>query len=171
MKPNSAESTFLAKEIYQQAVSIAKRLGEYFIDNQISLVVPVNVASNPGNIALTLGLVLVTEFFGIYVLNSNHDFYWEAGKPPAMREAGEDPGVRDHFFRNMDNKTFFSLFESLYPWNGNRWLQININARQSRKLIKEIWVSKRKSIRDFQPASRDIFSSSRTAEKMCWISG
>jgi glycosyltransferase involved in cell wall biosynthesis len=110
-------------------------LGNYFLDNQISLVVPVNVASNPGNIALTLGLVLVTEILGIYVLNSNHDFYWEAGKPLLERAPGEEPGVRDHFFRNINNKTFFSLFELLYPWNGNRWLQININARQTRKLI------------------------------------
>ncbi len=133
MKSYSEESNLLTKEIYKQAVLIAKRLGKYFLDNQISLVVPVNVASNPGNIALTLGLVLVTEILGIYVLNSNHDFYWEAGKPLSEREPGEKPGVRDHFFRNIKNKTFFSLFKLLYPWNGNRWLQININARQSRK--------------------------------------
>ena len=135
MKANSEESKFLAKEIYAQAVIIAKRLGKYFVDNQISLVIPVNVASNPGNMALTLGLVLVTEILGIYVLNSNHDFYWEAGKPLSEREPGENPGVRDHFFRNIKNRVFFSLFKSLYPWNGNRWLQVNINARQSRRLI------------------------------------
>ncbi len=69
MKSYSEESNLLANEIYRQAVLIAKRLGKYFLDNQISLVVPVNVASNPGNIALTLGLVLVTEILGIYVLN------------------------------------------------------------------------------------------------------
>lgn len=135
LKSHSKASKLLSREIYRQAVSIAKRLGKYFTENQISLVVPVNIASNPGNLALTLGFVLVTELLGIYVLNSNHDFYWEAGKPPAMREPGEEPGVRDHFFRNMDNRTFFSLFEALYPWNGSRWVQVNINARQSRKLI------------------------------------
>jgi glycosyltransferase involved in cell wall biosynthesis len=137
MKSYSEESNLLTNEVYRQAVLIAKRLGKYFLDNQISLVVPVNVASNPGNIALTLGLVLVTEILGIYVLNSNHDFYWEAGKPLSEREPGEEPGVRDHFFRNIKNSTFFSLFELLYPWNGNKWLQININARQSRRLIKK----------------------------------
>jgi len=137
MKSYSEGSNLLTNEIYKQAVSIAKRFGEYFVENHISLLVPVNVASNPGNLALTLGLVLVTELLGIYVLNSNHDFYWEAGRPPAMRKAEEEPGVRDHFFRNLENKTFFSLFESLYPWNGNRWLQANINARQTRKLINE----------------------------------
>lgn len=135
MKQNSAQSTFLAIEVYKQAVLIAKRLGKYFLDNQISMLVPVNIASNPGNMALTLGIVFVTEMLGIYVLNSNHDFYWEAGKPPAMREIGEEPGVRDHFFRNIKNKPFFSLFEILYPWNGDRWFQLTINARQSRKLI------------------------------------
>jgi glycosyltransferase involved in cell wall biosynthesis len=135
MKSFSEESNLLANEVYQQAVVIAKRLGNYFLDNQISLVIPVNVASNPGNIALTLGLVLVTEIFGTYVLNSNHDFYWEAGKPLSERLPGDKPGVRDHFFRNILNRTFFLLFKNLYPWNGNRWLQININARQSRKLI------------------------------------
>ncbi len=144
MTSHSEESNLLTKEIYKQAVSIAKRLGKYFVDNQISLVIPVNVASNPGNMALTLGFALVTEMLGMYVLNSNHDFYWEAGKPPAMRELGEDPGVRDHFFRNIKNKLFYALFESLYPWNGDRWLQLNINARQSRRLINKFGFPKKK---------------------------
>jgi len=144
MKSYSESSNYLTKEIYKQAVSIAKRLGKYFLDNHIALVVPVNVASNPGNIALTLGLIFVTEILGMYVLNSNHDFYWEAGKPPAERVPGEEPGVRDHFFRNIKNKTFFSLFKLLYPWNGSRWLQININDRQSRRLIKKFGFPKEK---------------------------
>lgn len=137
MKSSSDASDLLAQEVFGQAVSIAKRLGKYILDNQIALVVPVNVASNPGNIALTLGLVLATEILGVYVLNSNHDFYWEAGKPLSEREPGEKPGVRDHFFRNIRNKAFFSLLKLLYPWNGVRWLQVNINARQSRRLIKK----------------------------------
>ena len=137
MESSSEASDLLAQEIFGQAVSIAKRLGKYILDNQIALVVPVNVASNPGNMALTLGLVLVTEILGVHVLNSNHDFYWEAGKPLSERDPGEKPGVRDHFFRNMHNKAFFTLFKLLYPWNGDRWLQVNINVRQSRKLIKK----------------------------------
>ena len=135
MRSLSSESNLLTREVYRQAVSIAKRLGRYFIDNDISLVFPVNIVSNPGNIALTLALVLAAEILGLYVLNSNHDFFWEGGKPLSERAPGEEPGVRDHFFRNMDNKTFFSLFEMLYPWNGSRWLQVNINALQSAKLI------------------------------------
>ena len=145
MQSYGEASNLLASEVYSQAVSIAKRLGKYFLDNQISLVVPVNVASNPGNIALTLGLVLVTEILGIYVLNSNHDFYWEAGKPLSERVLGEKPGVRDHFFRNIENRHFFSLFKMLYPWNGDKWLQVNINARQSRKLIKKFGFPEKKT--------------------------
>jgi len=144
MKSFSEESNLLANEVYKQAVVIAKLLGTYFLNNQISLVIPVNVASNPGNLALTLGLVLVTEALGIYVLNINHDFYWESGKPLSERALGEKPGIRDHFFRNINNKTFFSLFRLLYPWNGNRWLQVNINTRQSRELINKFGFPKEK---------------------------
>jgi len=144
MRSFSEESILLANEVYKQAVVIAKCLGTYFLNNQISLVIPVNVASNPGNLALTLGLVLVTEALGIYVLNINHDFYWESGKPLSERALGEKPGVRDHFFRNVNNKNFFSLFSLLYPWNGNRWLQVNINTRQSRKLINKFGFPKEK---------------------------
>ena len=144
MNSFSKESNLLANEVYKQAAVIAKSLGSYFLNNQISLAIPVNVASNPGNIALTLGLVLVTEALGIYVLNINHDFYWESGKPLSERAVGEKPGIRDHFFRNINNKTFFSLFRLLFPWNGNRWLQVNINARQSRRLINKFGFPKKK---------------------------
>jgi glycosyltransferase involved in cell wall biosynthesis len=144
IKANSQESKNLAEEIFRQAVSIAKRLGKYIIDNKIALLIPVNIASNPGNMALTIGVVLVTELLEISVLNSNHDFYWESGKPAQERELGESPGMRDHFFRNIHHKPFFSLFQSLYPWNGRRWLQININARQSRRLIKRYGLPKEK---------------------------
>jgi glycosyltransferase involved in cell wall biosynthesis len=144
IKPNSQESKVLAAEIFSQAVSIAKRLGKYLIDNQVSLLIPVNIASNPGNMALTLGVVLLTEIMGIHVLNSNHDFYWESGKSSLEREPGEETGIRDHFFRNSKHKSFFALFQSLYPWNGKRWLQVNINNRQSRNLIKRFGFPKDK---------------------------
>lgn len=136
MRATSEESKRLAQEIYKQAVSIAKKLGNYFSENQIALLIPVNIASNPGNLALTLGVVLATEILGIPILNSNHDFYWESGKPKLEREPGEKPGIRDHFFHNINNIPFFSLFQRLYPWKGRRWLQVNINALQSRRLVK-----------------------------------
>jgi glycosyltransferase involved in cell wall biosynthesis len=37
----------------------------------------------------------------------------------------------------VDNQPFFSLFESLFPWNGQRWLQVNINRLQSTTLIEK----------------------------------
>jgi glycosyltransferase involved in cell wall biosynthesis len=135
MPAGSESSDELASEVYRQAVNIAHRLGSYIVEHQISLLIPVNIASNPGNIALTLAFVLVSEALGLYVLNSNHDFYWDGGKPKSEQGADEPPGVRDHFFRNMENTPFFHLFRSLFPWNGRRWLQTNINTLQSTKLI------------------------------------
>lgn len=137
MPEGSAISSELAAEITRQAVAIAARLGEYVIEHEISLLIPVNIASNPGNLALTLAFIMVTEGLGLYTINSNHDFYWEGGQPASEKQPGDPPGVRDHFFHNIDNQPFFSLFKRLYPWNGRRWLQVNINRLQSRRLIEE----------------------------------
>ena len=137
MPADSPRSSELAAEVYRQAVVIAGKLGDYLVANKIGLLIPVNVASNPGNLALTLALVLITEALGTVVINSNHDFYWDEGKPAAERKHGEEPGDRDCFFRNIGNRPFFSLFQMLYPWQGRRWLQVNINKRQSERLIKE----------------------------------
>ncbi|MFN2121904.1 MAG: hypothetical protein ACK2UP_00235, partial [Candidatus Promineifilaceae bacterium] len=137
MPAGSLRSSELAAEVYRQARVIAGKLGDYLVDNEINLLISVNVASNPGNLALTLALVLITEALGTVVINSNHDFYWDKGKPSAEREPGEEVGDRDHFFRNADNRPFFSLLEMLYPWQGRRWLQVNINKRQSERLIEE----------------------------------
>lgn len=135
MPADSDVSRSTAREIWRQAAEIAGRLGRYLSGNGISLVIPVNVPSNPGNLPAELALVLVSEMMGLYVLNSNHDFYWEGGKAAADRPPGEDAGPRDHFFRNRDNAPFFALFQRLFPWNGNRWIQVNINSPQSRELV------------------------------------
>ncbi len=135
MPAGSQRSSEIATEIYRQASEIAEKIGEYLVANKISLLIAVNVASNPGNLALALALVLITEALGIVVINSNHDFYWDGGKPAAERMSGEEAGARDHFFRNADNQAFFSLFQRLYPWQGRRWLQVNINKRQSERLV------------------------------------
>ena len=142
MAEGSAISNRIAEEIFRQAVFIAERLGTYIVDNQIVLLIPVNVSSNPGNLSLALAFVMVTEALGIYVINSNHDFYWEGGKPASERQPGEEAGVRYHFFRNMNNKPFFTLFKSLYPWDGERWLQVNINRLQSKSLVERFGFSK-----------------------------
>ena len=137
MLEGSANSELLARKIYSQAIKIAQALGEYLVENNIKLLIPVNIASNPGNMASTLALILVSEAMETYIINSNHDFYWEGGKPKSERNPGERPGSRDHFLRNFNNKAFFNLFESIYPWDGSRWLQVNINKRQSKKLIRD----------------------------------
>ncbi|MFC2120119.1 hypothetical protein ACFLTI_00830 [Bacteroidota bacterium] len=135
MPQNSKESDNLALEIWEQAVSLSKRLGKYLADNNIHLLIPVNICSNPGNLALGLCIPLVTELMDLYVLNSNHDYYWEGGKPALEKKPGERPGPRDHFFKNYNNQDFFMFFEKLYPWNGKKWIQTNINKLQSDKLI------------------------------------
>jgi glycosyltransferase involved in cell wall biosynthesis len=137
MPAGGLRSSEVATETYQQARVIAGQIGEYLVANKIKLLITVNVASNPGNLALALALVLITEALGTVVINSNHDFYWDGGKPPAERKPGDQPGERDHFFRNVHNQPFFSLFQRLYPWQGRRWLQININRRQSKRLVEE----------------------------------
>ena len=131
----SKVSSDIAVEMWSQIVSFAEELGSYVVDKNIALLFPVNIFSNPGNFAIAIATILVSESLGMYVLNSNHDFYWEGGKPISERNPGEKAGVRDHFFRNIKNRTFFSLFKTLYPWNGKRWIQVNINHKQSRYLI------------------------------------
>ena len=142
MKDKSKNSDEVATEIWKQAVSFSEKLGKYLVDNNISLLIPVNVCSNPGNMSFGLSVIIVSELLGIYVLNSNHDFYWEGGKPSSKRKRGEAKGPRDHFFKNRNNSTFFSLFQRIYPWNGRRWIQVNINKLQSKHLIKKLGFSK-----------------------------
>ncbi len=137
MPAGSQRSSMVATEIYRQAKKIAAKLRKYLVSNNISLLIPVNVASNPGNLALALALVFVTEELGTVVINSNHDYYWDGGKPKSERGPGEEAGERDHFFRNMNNHGFFTLFQRLYPYQGRRWLQANINKRQSQRVVEE----------------------------------
>ena len=137
MKENSKISHKMAVEIWNQAVDLTKKLGTYIAENEISLLIPVNVNSNPGNMATGLCTILVSELMGLYVLNSNHDFYWEGGRPASERKQDEEPGPRDKFFHNINNVPFFSLLKKIYPWSGRRWIQVNINALQSKKLIED----------------------------------
>jgi len=142
MNENSSESCEIAVEIWNQSVQLAKKMGAYLAEKEISLLIPVNVNSNPGNLATGLCTILVSQLMGIYVINSNHDFYWEDGKPDSERKPGEIPGSRDKFFRNNHNRPFFSLFKKIYPWDDPRWLQVNINSLQSKNLIEKFGFSK-----------------------------
>jgi glycosyltransferase involved in cell wall biosynthesis len=137
MPDGSDISKEMAVTIWQQAVEFADKLASYLEENKISLLIPVNIPSNPGNFPIMLALVIVTEAFNTNVISSNHDYYWEGGKPASQKSADEEPGVRDHFFHNCKNLSFFGLFKRIYPWNGKRWLQVSINTRQSETLVQE----------------------------------
>jgi len=144
MTEKSDKSDALAREIWRQASDFAETIIEYITAQNVKLLIPVNISSNPGNLATSLAVVLVSEITGAYVLNSNHDFYWEDGKPAHKRKKHTSPGGRDHFFRNYDNKSFFKLFKRILPWNGKRWFQLNINRQQSKKLISKFDFPKEK---------------------------
>ena len=101
MPENSDISDFLAQEIWKQTLEFSGILCSYIIENNIDLLIPVNICSNPGNLAINLAVIIVTELLKMKVISSNHDFYWEGGK--ADRKQGEEAGVRDHFFRNYKN--------------------------------------------------------------------
>ena len=108
-------------------------LGEFDID----ILVAENVFALPLNLPLSMALRRVVAQTGLPTIAHNHDFYWDGGKPTAERMPGEEPGSRDHFFRNVENQPFFSLFQMLYPWNGRRWIQVNISRWQSERLMME----------------------------------
>ena len=140
MPEGSAVSDEVALEMWNQAVNVAEKLGGYLTEKDISFIFPVNNFSNPGNFAISLATIMVSELMDLYVFNSNHDFFWEGGMPASER--GNDPkGPRDHFFKNVDNKPFFSLFKNMYPWNGTRWAQVNINTQQSENLEAEFGIA------------------------------
>ncbi|MFW2334510.1 glycosyltransferase [Ilumatobacter sp.] len=132
---DSQASSDLAGEMWNQALDLGERLVAYLDEHDIGLLFTVNTNSNPGNVAFGLALVLVAEATGLPVVNNNHDFYWEGGMAGCKRNPGEEPGPRDHFFRNHDNEEFFAFFQRVFPWNGRRWAQVDINTLQSRRLI------------------------------------
>lgn len=158
MPQDSQQSDNLAEEIWKQAVLLSKRLGKYLAENNIHLLIPVNVCSNPGNLALGLCIPLVTELMDLYVLNSNHDYYWEGGKPASEKKLGDMPGPRDHFFKNYENRKYFDFFVKLYPWNGTKWIQTNINKLQSDKLIEKYNFASRKVFELATSISNDFFT-------------
>lgn len=138
LERGSLQYNALATKIWSQTKDLSLRLGRYLVDNDIQLLFPVNVSSNPGNVSLAFALVIVSEFLKIPVINSNHDFYWESGARPWTRKPGDAAGIRDHFFCNADIGEVFSLIECLYPWDSPYWFQANINIMQSTRLTDEL---------------------------------
>lgn len=121
---------------WDEVLTITEKLGTYIEEHGIKLIYLVNVCSNPGNVSLSLAVVLISECLGIPVINNNHDFYWEGGNRRIDIETkGLEGGPRDLFFKNSDIGEFFSLLEVLFPWESRSWISANINKNQSRHII------------------------------------
>ena len=127
----------LIRKFWQQTLDIVKKLGQYIEEEGINLLYVINVCSNPGNVAYALALVLLSEYLKIPVINNNHDFYWEGGMSKSDREKeGSKQGPRDFFFTNCQLGEFFSIIETLYPWQSRSWINVNINRGQTEHLIR-----------------------------------
>ncbi len=158
MPEGSEASNEVAVEMWNQSSNFAKSLGEYLVENNISLLIPVNISSNPGNFAIMLATAIVTEALGTYVISSNHDYYWEGGKALSEKTPDEEAGPRDHFFKNIENKSFNNLFKKLFPWNGKRWLFVNINTPQTEVLTKRFGFDKSRVFELGTSISDDFFA-------------
>jgi glycosyltransferase involved in cell wall biosynthesis len=133
----SNEYNELIGKFWSQTLLIIEKLGNYIADNNIRLLYLINVCSNPGNVSLTLAVVLLSELLGIPVINNNHDFYWEGGASEIDKKINNLPdGPRDFFFTNSHIGEFFSCIEVLFPWESRIWINVNINKQQSEHLIK-----------------------------------
>ncbi|MFC2111842.1 phosphodiester glycosidase family protein [Bacteroidota bacterium] len=138
LERGSTEYNALILKLWKQVRKICNKLGKYIEDNEISLLYLINVCSNPGNVAYTLALVLISEYMGIPVVNNNHDFYWEGGSRPVdLKLKRARKGPRDFFFTNSDIGEIFSIIEVLYPWESRSWVNVNINKGQTDHLIRE----------------------------------
>ena len=127
----------LIKKLWAQTLEIIEKLGSYIETEGINLLYLLNVCSNPGNVALALATVLLSEYLGIPVINNNHDFFWEGGMCKTEREkSGSKSGPRDFFFTNCHLGEVFSVIEMLFPWQSRTWVNVNINRGQSEHLIK-----------------------------------
>ncbi len=134
----SARYNSLITEFWEETLGIIQKIGDYIIENNIRLFYLINVASNPGNVSLTLATVLLSEYFRIPVINNNHDFYWEGGSRAGYLNPKKNKrGPRDFFFANAHLGEFFSIIELLFPWESKRWIHVNINRSQSEYLIRK----------------------------------
>lgn len=137
LERGSKEYNILIEKFWNQTIQIVEDLGIYIINNDIRLLFLINVCSNPGNVSLSLAIVLLSELLGIPVINNNHDFYWEGGASEITKRLNNLPdGPRDFFFTNSNLGEFFSLIEVLFPWESRIWMNVNINKQQSDHLIR-----------------------------------
>ncbi|MBU8893654.1 MAG: phosphodiester glycosidase family protein [Bacteroidales bacterium] len=137
LERGSEEYNDLIGKFWNQTIQIVEDLGNYIRDNDIRLLYLVNICSNPGNVSLSLAVVLLSELLGIPVINNSHDFYWEGGNSEInKKQKNISDGPRDLFFRNSHIGEFFSIIETLFPWESRIWINVNINKQQSDHLIK-----------------------------------
>jgi len=136
----SREYNQLIEQLWQQTQILCKEIGEIIEQHQIQLLIPCNVNANPGNVALALALVILSEKMNIPVLNSSHDFYWEDGQR-AWERNNNTTGVRDHFFTNAHLGEVFTLIEMLYPWDSSPWFQAVLSSSQQSTLIDEFGIN------------------------------
>ena len=121
----------LIAEFWEETLTITEKLGRYIEENRINLLYTINVCSNPGNVSLTLAIVLISEYLGIPVINNNHDFYWEGGNREVdIKTKRLKSGPRDFFFTNSHVGEFFSIIEVLFPWERKSWMTVSINQIQ-----------------------------------------
>jgi glycosyltransferase involved in cell wall biosynthesis len=136
MERGSTEYNNLIGKFWTEVLVLVEKLGSYIEENDISLLYLINVCSNPGNVSLALATVLISEYLGIPVINNNHDFYWEGGNRAVdIKQKGLKKGPRDFFFHNAHVGEFFSLIETIYPWESRSWMNVNINKIQQNHLI------------------------------------
>lgn len=128
----SKEYNKLIAELWQQTLGLCRQIGDIIEQQHIQLLIPCNINANPGNVALALAIVIVSEKMKIPVLNNSHDFYWEDGRREEQRKSA---GVRDHFFTNAHLGEVFTLIEMLYPWDSSLWFQTVLSSSQETSLI------------------------------------
>ena len=136
MERGSEAYNNLIGKFWAEVLVLVEKLGGYIEENDISMLYLINVCSNPGNVSLALATVLISEYLGIPVINNNHDFYWEGGnREVEIKKKGLKKGPRDFFFHNAHVGEFFSIIETIYPWESRSWMNVNINRIQQDHLI------------------------------------
>jgi len=138
LERGSVKYNALIGAFWNQTLKIVKELGRYIVEKDIRLLYLINVCSNPGNVSLTLAVVLLSEYLNIAVINNNHDFYWEGGNSEIDKKMNNlTDGPRDFFFTNAHLGEFFSIIDMLFPWQSRHWINVNINNLQSEHLISQ----------------------------------
>ncbi len=122
----------LPLQIWAETKQICYDLLDYIEEHDIELILAANVASNPGNLSLTLALVIMSELYSLNVISTNHDFYWEGISGPRSRKK---TAPRDHFYKNAHLGVMFSIIEMIYPWSSAKWFHVNRHLTQSNTLI------------------------------------